>query len=220
VPGSYEFANEGPVPGYVQFVVDIPDGGAAVTVTFAQSRYLGLDQYGTNEPQPVGVVGKSGDGITWKPETVKQKIDIDGKEYWFYVEVWSSDAVAVAESVETGTEPSKSDPQYDLHWSTVSWDVTEPGPYTFQFTNAHDRFATLGHLSLTLTALPAPGDTADTGAPTDTPSPGGEQAGGCACGATPGSASLGWIAALAFALSRRASACASRSTSRSSTPCR
>jgi hypothetical protein len=57
VPGSYDLANDGPVPGYVQFVVDIPEGGATVTVTFDQSHYLGLDRFGTNEPQAIGVVG-------------------------------------------------------------------------------------------------------------------------------------------------------------------
>ena len=221
VPGSYELANDGPVPGYVQFVVDIPDGGATVTVTFGQTRYLGLDQYGTNEPQAIGVVGKPGDGIAWKSELVKEKVTFDGKEYWFYVEVWSSDASAVAESVETGAEPSKTDPQYEVRWSTVSWDVPSPGPYTFQFTNDYDRLATLGHLSLTLADLPLPKDTADTGSPSDAPSPDGdEETGGCACGALRGSAAFGWIAALAFALSRRASASASRTRSRSSTPCR
>src|SRR5204862_3669886 len=108
--------------------------------------YLGLDRNGTNEPQAIGVVGKSGAGIAWKSALVKEKVTLGGKEVSIYVEVWSSDASVVAESVETHTEPSKIDPQYDLHWSTVSWDVTEPGPYTFQFTNAYDRLATLGHL--------------------------------------------------------------------------
>jgi hypothetical protein len=136
---------------------------------------------------------------------VKEKVEFEGKEYWFYVEVWSSDAFAVAESVETGTEPSKTDPQYALHWSTVRWAVTEPGPYTFQFTNAYGRLATLGHLSLALTALPLPEDTGDTddGPLADAVYESDSGTGGCGCGTSRIPAGLGWIGGLALLWRRR-----------------
>ncbi len=205
VPGSYEYANDGPVPGYVQFVVDIPEGGATVAVSFDQSEYLGLDQYGTNEPQPIGVVGRSGDGIEWTTELVKQEMEIEGKVFIFLVERWASNASEVAQSVETGVEPAKTNPRYDLHHATVRWDVAEPGPYTFQFTNAHERLATLTYLSLALTALPLPEDTVDTGnGPlTDVVYESETDEGGCACGTSRAPVAFGWIAVLAIVRRRR-----------------
>ena len=218
IPSWYEYGNDGPVPGFMQFVVDIPEGGAELTVAFDQSEYLGLDQFGTNVPRPVGVVGRSGDGIEWVVETVKKEFDFGGKTIWLDLEAWTSNAHAVAKSIETGVEPSKTDPRYAMHHGAVRWTVEEPGPYTFQFTNEYERPVMLAYLTLALEPPPSPPE--DTGDPP--PADVGDESepeGGCGCGSSNG-IGLAWIGALALAISRRASACAPRGTSRSSTPCR
>jgi hypothetical protein len=223
VPGSYEYGSLGPVPGYVQFVVAIPDGGATITVSFEQREFLGLDLSGTNTPQPIGVVGRSGEGIEWTTEVLEKKLDYNGKDAWFYVEAWSSNADAVADSAETRVRASTIDPHYAIHDAQVSWHVETAGPYTFQFVNAYGRHARLEHLSLTFGSPALVAALEDTavmamvnpyGTPTCFPQ------GGCAYGSRRGLPELGWMGALALALSRRAGASASRSTSRSSRPCR
>jgi hypothetical protein len=218
IPTWWEFGNLGPVPGYVQFVVDVPEGGAELTVSFDQSEFQGLPQYWTNVPQPVGVVGRPGDGIAWTVTTEKKKYDFGGKQYWFYADVWTSNAHRVAESVLTSVEPSASDPRYDLHHMTATWQVDEGGPYTFQFTNEFQRQVLLGHLALALTPLAAAGESAEP--PLAQVAYESGAAGGCGCGRGGGSAAPWLAAAAALALIRRGDASASRSRSRSSRPCR
>lgn len=193
VPGSYTFSDHGPVPGYLQYRVEIPDGGARVTLRFDQAEYLGMDLYGSNLPLPLGVVGRSGDAIRWIQDERFLVYDFgDGSTLRFSIDQWVADGPEVGTTVETGTHPNDTE-EYLFHTHSVTWDVAEPGPYVFQLTNAEERSAVAYDLVLALEPLPE-GD--EEPALTDGPEPDGEEpAGGCGCD-TGGGAGWGWVLAL------------------------
>ena len=198
VPGAYRYSTAGEVPGFVQLRVDVPEGGAKLTLTFDQAEAREIDLYGDNVPFPLDVIGRSGDRLTWEKGEATMETSFSGYELTFEVEDWISDGGTVATAEEIGTSTTD-----DVIWHSyaATWDVTEPGPYTFQLANIHERSAVAYALTLGLEPLSdiAPDDTdaiADADADDD-------EKGGCGCASTGSSAGGAWVLAALVVVARR-----------------
>lgn len=199
VPASYEWGTIGPKPGYLQFAVEIPEGGARVDLTFEQPEYLGLDPYGDEEPRELVVVGQRGERIAWTVDTEEAEVELDGEVYTFLVDAWRSDARPVAVTARVGGEPSEDGRDW-LHRYAARWEVKNGGRYVFQLTNPHPREAVALDLAVALSPLP---EAPEPPLPDEEPRPaeGGEAPVACGCETGPAAGWL-WLAGL-LALARR-----------------
>ena len=132
IPMAHPYVTEGRIPAYIQYRVDIPPGGATVTLRFAQREFLGFAP-DPIAPVPLSVVGRSGYSVRWTVESVE--VERDG--YRFLVDAWSTNADDLGEPEAVGSRPVEEGSLYRLHDYALSWDVVRPGLYAFQLTNEH-----------------------------------------------------------------------------------
>ena len=196
VPASYPFATKGEVPGYLQFRVEVPDGGAHLELTLVQLEYLGLDPFKTNVPEALDVIGRSTDPIHWERVEATQETTVAGQPTTLDVLDWVSDGETVATVVETGNQAWWYDPQYAEHTYGAGWDVATPGPFHFQLANRAARSVTA--YSLTLTTAPRP----RAAEPIIATGIGGLYRGGCGCSSGAGDR-WGWGGLLSLVAFRR-----------------
>ena len=149
VPGAYS-STAGEVPGYLQFRVEIPPGGARLTLLFQQVEAIELDLYGDLVPQPLEIHGRTGDRITWRQE----ELTVGEGDAERTVRDWLSDARQVAVAEAYGTEPVE---DAILHNYSATWDVWIPGSYVFQLANTYPRTA-IAYGPTLLTSEPPPED--------------------------------------------------------------
>jgi MYXO-CTERM domain-containing protein len=166
-----------PVPGLVQFRVEVPAGGATLVLRGWQSHYRGLDPWLDNEPNDLDVVGRSGDSLTW---AYGETTATDSYGY-----IWTHDGEPVATFARTGTREHPTDPaDYYAYTYEARWTVREPGTFVFQLTNDVDREAWVRDLTLALVPL--------------------EEPAGCGCAASPEPMSpIFLVGAVAVAARRR-----------------
>lgn len=201
--GSYEYSTLGEVPGELQFRVQVPEGGARLTLRLDQSQYLGLDPYERNVVQPIVVVGRSADRLSWTREEREITVTFDGDSFTVIVDEWVSDGEEVATTGEVAVAPSETNPQYEIHTHEAVWDVETAGTYVFQLANGYDRQAVAYWPILTLSALP-PEETEP--APVDVPEgeshpmgeyPADRETASAGCGCASSGAGPAWMLGLA-----------------------
>lgn len=130
VPGSYEFSTSGPIPSYLQFRAEVPEGGARLTFTYAQAEYVGYDPF-PSPVVPLTVVGRSGEAVRW--DLLEETIEFT--DFNLVLDAFGQRADTLGVPVEVGTHEDPEIPLYLLHDFELTWGVAEPGPFSFQFTN-------------------------------------------------------------------------------------
>jgi len=199
-------------PGYAQFVVDVPAAGTVITVEASQAEFLGIDPWGTLEPLPPRLVGRSGSALSWTFEEVVEKV----YDFEFVTYVFDHDGEDLGVMEEIRTRPHGSvPPRYLWHDYRLEVEVDQAGPFTLQFANDNDgRQPTLYDVSFALEVPnpppepPEPPDPLGTTEPTEpavasTPDDDSGTATACGCQSTGGA---GWwlLGPLLLLLQRRA----------------
>jgi len=228
LPYFSEYSYASPVPGYLQFVIDVPEAGSTVTVRGSQLEFLGIDPYGVNVPNELLLLGGPGERIHWDDEVITTTQTYNGYKFTVDQIQWTHDVAELGTFAEVGTRPHSTQPdRYLVHDYALTFTVDDAGPFVFQFAHDHHGQAPVVYeVFVDLAPPPEAPDTGDTGdtPPTDTvpvtdtgdpssspttPSGSGaasddEEKGGCGCsGGASAPAGWLWLGALAAVLRRR-----------------
>ncbi len=198
---SSVYSTLGPMPGPLQFKVEVPEGGAMYALRFDQGEFLGFDPYDNQTKYPLELVARADGPLTWVREWVDVEIELYDQLYSFTVAEWTHDGTWLAEAVEVGVGTFASTDQY----ARISYEALfalPPGTWHLQFINPHPGSGVVQNLVL------------DTLTPPDHPAPylvqtsrsAPEARSGCACavgGAGPGWAWAWAVVAVPWGLRRR-----------------
>ena len=169
VPAFYPNSYHDPIPGYVQFRIN-EDGPIDVVVEFIQRKSTEVDLYGTNDPQDVLFLHKSGGPI------VHDGYFDDDLDRW----VWSHDGELVGTATRTAEIGATFDGSEIEYAYTAELQLDGSGPHFLQLANDVERSVTARGLVFSWTAAAAVSDTGDT-APSASADATEPKSGGCSC---------------------------------------
>ena len=194
VPAFYADLYDQPIPGPVQFIIDA-DGPIELTLTFEQRESLDVDLWGTNVPQDVVLLARSGGPLTHTPEK-----DPDTDLF-----VWLHDGEQVGEATHLESLGPTLDGRDIDHRYSGTVTLRGAGPHYIQLANLAERTVTARALVFSWEPTdPLP----DTGSPahTDPHTPSPEKPGcGCHTSSLQRAAWLGWLPFIALVARRRSS---------------
>ena len=167
LPPFYADLYDRPIPGYVQFVIP-DDGPLALTIRFEQEQSLEVDLWGTNMPDDVLLLHRSGGPITHTPYQDEEL------ERW----VWAHDGDEVGTATHIETLDMAIDGRSIDHLYGTTVVLIGDGPHWVQLAHLAERSVTARDLTFTWEPAPEALDSGDAAGPR--PPPEGKD-GVCAC---------------------------------------